>query len=239
MGGEVSQVDGPWRTHSAGRSLRQTPPVRIGTWNLQGRWDERHLGVLTAMRCEVLLLTDVSERVSVPAATLHATELRMAARRYWAAVVSIHPMRPLVDPHGASAMAEVAGLRVCSSVLPWRSCGARPPWNGSNTAARTAHAVEAIESAIPTVWGGDWNHALSGPEWSGSKRGRHSILQTVDRLGLQVATAKEPHQIEGLLSIDHIAIPAAWTMRHVERHRALVGDARISDHDAYVVDVEP
>lgn len=220
-------------------SIVQTSPVRIGTWNLQGRWDERHLHVLKAMRCEILLLTEVSARVSVPGATLHATQLLMAPRRYWAAVVSTDSMRPLTDPHGASAMAEVAGLRVCASVLPWRSCGSRIPWTGSNTAERTAHAVESIRSATPTVWGGDWNHALCGPEGSGSKQGRGSILQAVDQLGLQVATAEESHQIDGLLSIDHIAVPTSWTVRSVKRYPASIDGAQISDHDAYVVDVKP
>jgi hypothetical protein len=83
------------------------------------------------------------------------------------------------------------------------------------------------------------NHTLSGPEWSGSKQGRGAILQAVDQLGLQVGTAKEAHQIKGLLGIDHIAVPTTWTLRSVERHRALIDGAQISDHDAYVVDVVP
>ncbi|WP_267128537.1 MULTISPECIES: hypothetical protein [unclassified Nocardioides] len=37
--------------------------MRIGTWNLAGRWDARHLALLEAMDCDVLLLTEVSERV--------------------------------------------------------------------------------------------------------------------------------------------------------------------------------
>lgn len=191
------------------------------------------------MRCEVMLLTEVSDRVALPGAALHATELLMAPRRSWAAVASIHPLRPLPDPHGASAMAEISNLRFCASVLPWRSCGSRAPWTGANTADRTAQAVEAIGSAAPMVWGGDWNHALLGPEWSGSKQGRRSILQAIDQSRLKVGTAELPHQIEGLLSIDHIAIPATWTLRGAERHRAFVDGARISDYDAYVLDVEP
>jgi len=101
--------------------------MRIGTWNLAGRWDARHLALLEAMNCDVLLLTEVSERVELPAHDLHLGEALMAPRRRWAAVASRSALRPLPDPHGASAMAEVEGIGVCSSVLPWRSCGSRAP----------------------------------------------------------------------------------------------------------------
>jgi hypothetical protein len=77
---------------------------------------------------------------------------------------------------------------------------------------------------------------MSGREWSGSKHGRRSILEAVDRLGLQLPTAGLPHQIEGLLSIDHIAVPADWRVLEVEHHPAFAGGARISDHDAYVIE---
>jgi hypothetical protein len=104
---------------------------------------------------------------------------------------------------------------------------------------KTAEAVAAVEAAAPTVWGGDWNHALSGQESTGSQEGRRHILDVVDRLGLQVPTATCPHRIEGLLSIDHIAIPAEWTVVGVEHFSACYDGVRISDHDAYVIDVRP
>jgi hypothetical protein len=40
-----------------------------------------------------------------------------------------------------------------------------------------------------------------------------------------------------MLSIDHIAVPAAWTVHALEHRRATHGGSRISDHDAYVVEV--
>jgi endonuclease/exonuclease/phosphatase family metal-dependent hydrolase len=211
--------------------------VRIGTWNLQGRWDQRHLDHITAMRCDVLLLTEVSESVELPGIRLHASGMRMAPRRHWAAVASRHPLGALKDPHGASAMAEIDGLRVCSSILPWRSCGTQPPWMGSTTAEKTESAVASITAVAPTIWGGDWNHALAGREWSGSRQGRRSILEAVDQLGLQLPTAGSPHQIQGLLSIDHIAVPTDWNALEIEHHPALSDGAKISDHDAYVLEV--
>lgn len=217
--------------------VRQTSLVRIGTWNLQGRWDERHRMHVGSMRCDVLLLTEVSARVVIPGMNLHGTRGLMAQCRRWAAVASRDQVIPLDDPHGATAMVEVNGLRICSSILPWRSCGTRDPWRGTSTAERTAAAVTDLEVAKPVVWGGDWNHALSGREWTGSQGGRRTILETVDRLGLKIPTASAPHQIEGLLSIDHIAIPVAWAVVGVERHSAFTSGARISDHDAYVIEV--
>lgn len=55
--------------------------VRIGTWNLQGRWDDRHLELLTSLRCDVLLLTDVSDRVAIPGMRGHVAAAEMARRR--------------------------------------------------------------------------------------------------------------------------------------------------------------
>lgn len=213
--------------------------MRIGTWNLAGRWDARHLALLEVMDCEVVLLTEVSDRVSIPAMAIQATELQMARRRYWAAVASRREMKPLGDAHGASATAEIGGLRFCSSILPWRGCGPRAPWVGSNTAERTIDAVTAIESFTPDVWGGDWNHAITGREYAGSIAGRSGILAGVEHLGLAIATAAEPHCIDGLLSIDHIAVPASWTVKSVERHVAAADGKRLSDHDAYVVEADP
>src|SRR5689334_5880587 len=191
--------------------------MRIGTWNLQGRWDERHADLLGQMRCDILLLTEVSERVTLPGWMLHSTAGSMAARRRWAAVAAPQDLEPLEDPHGASAMAQVGDLRVCSSILPWRACGVRAPWVGETTAAKTMHAVDAIVRTGPTIWGGDWNHALEGREYAGSKEGRHSILAAVADLGLSAATARQPHQIPSLLAIDHIAVPKDWSVLGTER----------------------
>lgn len=218
--------------------MQQTALVRIGVWNLEGRWDERHRALLDAMRCDILLLTEVSERVAIEGMDLHRTLGEMVERRRWAAVASRKQLTAMEDPHGATAMVEIAGLRVCSSILPWRTCGTSDPWGGATTAEKTAAAVADVEAAAPTVWGGDWNHALSGREWSGSRAGRPFILDAVERLGLQIPTASAPHRINGLLSIDHIAIPSTWDVARFENHPAVHGGARISDDDAYVVETK-
>lgn len=224
--------ESPTRPTATGETAR----VRIGTWNLAGRWDTRHLAFLQSMDCDVLLLTEVSERLNIPGYDVHLGGQEMAPKRRWAAVASRLPASPEPDPHGASAMVELEGLRVCSSILPWRSCGRRAPWVGATSAEKTSATVASVEKSAPAVWGGDWNHALAGKEWAGSLAGRQSLLAGVERLKLQVPTASSPHQIEGLLSIDHIAIPMSWVVSTVQRHRAFVEETYISDHDAYVIE---
>ncbi|MEQ6901785.1 hypothetical protein [Nocardioides sp. YIM 152588] len=210
--------------------------MRIGTWNLAGRWSEQHRQFLDDLDCEVLLLTEVSDRVDLTDRHGHVTDLLMARRRHWAGIWTARAHDPLPDPHGASAMVEYDDLRLCSSILPWRACGSREPWVGATTFERTVEAVDAIAKHSPTVWGGDWNHALVGTEHAGSKAGRGRIIEALDDLKLRAPTADAQHQIEGLSSIDHIAVPSTWETK-VEHHSALLDEGRLSDHNAYVVEV--
>jgi hypothetical protein len=213
--------------------------MRIGTWNLAGRWHDAHSTLLDEMDCDVLLLTEVSERLEVDDYSQHATQARMAPRRHWSAVLSRQELEPLPDPHFASAVAAIGGVRFVSSILPWRGCGDR--WPGHDTHERTTLAVQQVQRSFddsPVVWGGDWNHALSGREYAGSKAGRADILHTATTLGLQIPTAGLGHPIEDLLSIDHIAVPTAWSVGRADRVVAVDGEGkRLSDHDAYVVEV--
>jgi hypothetical protein len=211
-------------------------PVRIGTWNLAGQWEPEHERFLAEADCDVWLLTEVNERVELPGYERHLTEGVMRPRIRWAGVYSRPPLWPMADPHVASAMAVVDGTTYCSSILPWRSCPEDETWAGHNHTERTSNALDVLVGKLLVeylVWGGDWNHALSGPEEGGNKTGRRHVLDAVDRLGLQVPTAVLPHWIEGHLSIDHIAVGA---------HRRVTDASRViarglSDHDCYVVDV--
>lgn len=213
--------------------------MRIGTWNLAGRWSDGHRALLDDMDCDVLLLTEVSERLEVGSYSQHPTDARMTPRRHWSAVLSRNELEPLPDPHFASAAATIGGVGFVASILPWRGCGER--WPGHNTHSRTTLAVQQIERSLgdsPVVWGGDWNHSLSGPELAGSRAGRADILHTVTTLDLQIPTAALGHPIKDLLSIDHIAVPAAWSVTGADQVVAMDGEGkRLSDHDAYVVEV--
>lgn len=202
---------------------------------MAGRWSEDHLAFVRDLDCDVLLLTEVSQRTTLPGYGLHATKAEMAPKRWWAAVASRTGLSVLPDPHVASASATVNDWTWCSSVLPWRGCGP-DAWGSGNHAAMTARALDELAAALPVgdlVWGGDWNHALTGREYAGSRAGRSSLLAAVDKLGLTVATTHQPQAIEALLSIDHIAVPERVEVADVRRVSAAVDGRRLSDHDAY------
>lgn len=215
--------------------------MRIGTWNLAGRWSDDHRSLLLEADCDVWLLTEVSERTTLPGFAMHLSGAPMAARRRWAAVASRLPMASSPDPHPASAAAQVGATTYVSSVLPWRSARSGPVWVGDRHADRTQNAVGdlllRLRAAPSLVWGGDWNHALTGKEYAGSKAGRDSITAALDELGLVVPTTELPHAVDGLLSIDHVAVPAGSSAT-ARRVVAECDGKRLSDHDAYVVDTQ-
>lgn len=120
--------------------------------------------------------------------------------------------------------------------------GGRDIWPGRRHAEWTRYAVDQLAASrpvAPLVWGGDWNHAISGRERAGSNAGREAVLEAVDALDLQVPTAPLAHRLPGLLSIDHVAVPTAWTVTNPVRVMAQKDGTRLSDHDMYVVSVEP
>jgi hypothetical protein len=70
--------------------------------------------------------------------------------------------------------------------------------------------------------------------YCGSSRvGRPAILAALESLGLVCPTLALPHRLDGMTSIDHIAIPVSVGY---EKPRHIAVPARLSDHDAYVLD---
>lgn len=211
--------------------------LRVGTWNLEGRWTPDHAAFLAAAACDVWMLTEVGEQMEVPGQALHLSEESMSRGRRWAGILSSHRLAPEPDPHPASALAVVGGIAFCSSILPWRTCGSERPWIGENQTQKTAAAVGELLPGLSKhdrlVWGGDWNHAMKGREYAGSVAGRAAIQATVDQLRLRVPTRELPHRLEGALSIDHIAVGPGFVVRSVEH----VDATELSDHDAYVADL--
>ena len=103
--------------------------------------------------------------------------------------------------------------------------------------AATLEALRPFLAAqADLVWGGDWNHALNGPERAGSSLGRADLLRLLVDLRLGVATSELAHALPGLRSIDHVA--ARLPAQRAERVVAELGHRRLSDHDLYVVDLD-
>ena len=209
--------------------------MRIGTWNLEGRWSPDHERMLVERDCDLWLLTEVADGTRLQGYASVTTKAPMQPGKAWAAVLSRRPIEALPDPHPASAAGRVGDLLVCASVLPWRSSGGDAPWCGSTQGERTVNAVNDLKriAKAPVVWGGDFNHALQGPEVAGSRDGTARILELLQSCGSAARTVGLAHRLPGVLTIDHIAVPVAWGLESVSHH-----DARgLSDHDLYVVDV--
>lgn len=217
--------------------------MRIGTWNLENKpLTGRSLELLRQQYCDVWLLTEVPPDTQVPGFHVHVSQSVMElCGQHWAGVLGREPLEKLPDPHPASAAVKVHGITFCSSILPWRTCGAAAPWSIGSQGAKTAAAVTSLLGDLPRtnlVWGGDWNHELVGPLRTGSTEGRAHILSALRDLNLIAHTTELPAQKRKFTvcnSIDHIAVPAEWQV-HLAFHVEAVG---LSDHDAYVVEVQP
>ena len=214
--------------------------MRIGTWNLDGRWSAKHLQFLEKEACDVWLLTEVPNALCLDGGQLFRST-PMTEAKAWAAVWSKGDAAPSPSPHPAAATAVLDGVLLCSCVLPWRAARARwPAEDTGDVAAMTTAALARLRTGLlaapgSVVWGGDWNHALHAREYAGTNDGRKVIGKLVTRLCLKVPTEHLPHAIAGLLSIDHIAVPTAWHVTECQRVVAVVAGKRLSDHDAYIV----
>jgi endonuclease/exonuclease/phosphatase family metal-dependent hydrolase len=223
--------------------------MRIGTWNLDGRWGRGHIDLLQGHHCDVWLLTEVSPKAVGADGTIasfrsHLSKGLMGRKQHWAAVLARGTFTPVPDPHRASAVAVIDGLTFCSTILPWAGCHRCPghPWVGYSLGAMTKVTIDDLLKALPAsglVWGGDWNQNLAGGrEYVGSASGRAKLQAAVESLHLQVPTAALPYRSgSGRHTIDHIAVPAAWRVGHAVAVTAEAGGKRLSDHDAYVVEV--
>jgi hypothetical protein len=232
--------------------------LRIGTWNLNKQWDERHIKLLNKQECDIWLLTEVNPKAKdskgmIADFNCHHSAGVMAQGQYWAAVLCTQTLMPLPDPHPASAAAVVNGITFCSTILPWGGCGTQPPWVGTNLEEMAIATIESLKNQLPEsnlVWGGDWNQNLCGVwENVGSKASRDFLESTIATLELQVPTAGLPYRLSDCRhTIDHIAVPSAWEVtstkqvaargRSWEIMNATQVPARgLSDHDAYVIEI--
>lgn len=210
--------------------------MRIGTWNLEGRWSSDHAQVLADLDCDLWLLTEVRPRVVLEGYHQHLTAALMDDARHWAGVLARLPIERLEDPHPTSAACLVGGELVCASLMPWPLLDRRELWTATDHPGRMTETLDALRRALAgrqPVWGGAWNQPLAGNIVGFSRTAQEALLTTVEALGLQVPTAGLPARHGRQASTDHIACPQQWLVRECGR---LPVAEQLSDHDVYWVD---
>ncbi len=157
------------------RNHRHYPPSCASGPGTRGRWSPDHRDLLLGADCDVWLLTEVSEKTVLPGYAIHCTSARMAARRHWAGVASRLPSAALpIRTRERGGAGRRVGVRELDPALE----GLRlpRPWVGDRHVDKTTHAIDDLMLRLRTyprlVWGGDWNHALTGREYAGSIGGR-------------------------------------------------------------------
>ncbi len=196
----------------------------IATWNLDAIVSEEHEDFLRSLQADVLLLTEAPSTLDADV----LSEGVMERGQHFAGLRGAvgHDGSPFFTAGGVRD-----GVAFLSSVLPWRSMGGSQSEN-------TAKWLVELDRSWPegnVVWGGDWNHELHGRLWAGCAEGRAAILALLVKHRLVCPTSLLQAR-GGERSIDHIAVPETWRINAV---RVVQADARLSDHDAVVVDCQP
>ncbi|SFO00963.1 Endonuclease/Exonuclease/phosphatase family protein [Geodermatophilus obscurus] len=221
----LTEVNAGWRT--PGEVLVVSPRRVLG--DSQRRW----AGIQTALPS-----TPLPDDGRIPAA---AEEALCLAR--------------VQLPTGSSA----ATVLVACSVLPWDDAAASWPGLPSgnlNDQARFVldHHVDRIRRARrpgePIIWGGDFNQALRRPtpeleqvgyRTLGTVDGIARLRTAFDQCGLRPLTEYAENRMPGREAIDHLAVSRELTVAgdvEVFRPPTTAAGTRLSDHAAYVADVE-
>jgi len=217
--------------------------MRVGTWNLEGRWSAAHATFMEQAECDVWLLSLVPDAFAMATGATARSE-PMSDDVAWAAVWSATGLEALDPVHPAVAIGRVGTLLACSCVLPGRGAAPYSDDDGDSLVAITRAALEGIRGALAgdgrdVIWGGGFNHALHGREQIGTLHGRKGVTALIAELGLQTPTSELPHRIAGIFSTDHVAVPERWGISGASRLVAESGGRRLTDADAYVVDCAP
>jgi hypothetical protein len=221
--------------------------MRIGTWNLDNKWSDKHRDLLLDENCDVWLLTEANRKALDTGGRMagfrcHPSAGTMSRKQHYAAVLTHLSFSPLSGPHAASAAVKINDVTYCSTILPWRGCKRTAPslWVGGTLEEMTRHVLDSISEAFSKsilVWGGDWNQSLmQSRDDVGSKSRKERLKTAISALGLCVPTAELAKQSgNGHHTIDHIAIPKGWRLASSPRRVDAKG---LSDHDAYIVEVD-
>lgn len=126
--------------------------LRIGTWNIEGRWSDEHRHLLVWQQCDVWLLPEVSEKTKLPGYVLHPSRasIREGCSLGCHRCAGEHERAIHSDPHPASCMVTWSGVTFTSSVLPWNSSAASWPGPGKGTLERTRVALDELARSLST-----------------------------------------------------------------------------------------
>jgi hypothetical protein len=89
--------------------------MRIGSWNLHGRWSDEHPKFLERQDCNVWLLAEVRTDVHLVGSHQVVTKALMTQDRHWSAILSRPGLEERDDPHPSIAAAVVEGTTARST----------------------------------------------------------------------------------------------------------------------------
>lgn len=228
--------------------------LRIGTWNLNTkkatprqialRLDQTRF--MEKQDCDIWLLTEVPRSFEMqPGTVTFSQAMGGAADKAFAAVWGRTGAAELPEIHAAAAFAKVGDLRVCSCVLPWHAAPSQSWPVKGDLATIIDEAISGLRDGLSDgledlVWGGDWNQALEGTDHVGTAAGRSAVLALLKTLDLTApTTGLDKHTVKGEhRSIDHIAVRNHWKAGVATRVIAENAGGRLSDHDAYILEVD-
>jgi len=229
--------------------------LRIGTLNMAHERNaspmvlKAQLDFMATIACDLWLLSEVPrtfKTVSDPGSVAFSEEMDRT-HKVFAAVWAKDGIEELDLIHEAAVLVRVGGVRACIFMLPspsypykdWPDPGFDREGLTTTTIGRLRTGLEGGSGDL--VLGGAWSQALQGEDEISTAEGRLAVEELTSALDLQVPTGPLPHAADGAAcSIDHIAVPRAWSIVSAERVVApqIAGHARSRDHDAYVVEVD-
>ena len=237
--------------------------MRVGNWNLNhggqhgAKWPEQS-ELLLRERLDLMVLTEPPPGVSLPGSS---SVLSPAGADGWSWVVIVGPgvrSAGLDLPFGRMATAALATFGdlevvVYGSVLPWRSIASQTHGilqlgeSYGESFARLLHEqasdVADLQAAHPhavVLWAGDFNQALEGTEYVGSKDQRLLLKETLDRLGMTAWNADLARQVHDgqVYAIDLVCGPTALANVAPEEMSGSLDERKLSDHAGYVVTLD-
>lgn len=90
-----------------------------------GKWTDDHREVVASLDCDTWLMTEPPLTAALDGYESSSTTVPMQAGKHWAAVWARRELEPKTPPSLTTAAAQVEGLEVWCSILPWRGAAGR------------------------------------------------------------------------------------------------------------------